>query len=109
MNAILTVVLGAVDVESLEETEELNEILADVAALKKLATAYIYPEIKVTTCDPCAFRRNYFKRPLVVEVESTKEAKEHGQVLTDASTLKKLDTDCMRPEIKVTNIHLNTF
>ena len=57
---------SAIDQESIEEAEERAQVLADAAALKKLATDYAHPEIGVTTVDGAAFGRNYFSRPSAV-------------------------------------------
>jgi len=99
---------SAVEVESMEEGEERNQILADAVALKKLATAYMHPEVNVSEVHPCAFGRNYFNMPSVVEMEFKEDA-EDSQILIDAAALKKLATDYMHPEIKVRTSDPCTF
>jgi hypothetical protein len=56
---------AAIKQESVEEADERAQVLADAAALKKLAVYYAHPEIGVVTTDPTVFGRNYFTRPSV--------------------------------------------
>merc|ERR1711935_1159910 len=53
---------SAPETESCDEAEERAQILADAAALKKLALDYLHPELPVVTSDPTACGRNYFDR-----------------------------------------------
>ena len=53
---------SAPEQESVEEAEERAAVLADAAALKKLAVMYAHPEAPVTTSAEC-YGRNYFSRP----------------------------------------------
>lgn len=47
---------------SSDEAEELTRVMEDIVSLKKMAIAYMHPEIGVVTEDPAAFGRNYFSR-----------------------------------------------
>jgi len=87
--------------ESVEEAEERAAVLADAAALKKLAVMYAHPEAPVTTSAEC-YGRNYFSRPSAPEQESVEEAEERAAVLADATALKKLAVMYAHPEAPVT-------
>jgi len=110
---------SAPETESCDEAEERAQILADAAALKKLAVDYLHPELPVVTSDPTACGRNYFDRAsadghddMVVEdlhqwydpptevptLFSYIMAKEQAQVLADAAALKRLAVDYLHPE-----------
>jgi len=54
---------SAPEQETFEEAEYRHQVLADAAALKKLAIDYAHPEIGVVTTDPTAMARCYFDRP----------------------------------------------
>eukprot|EP01083_Nonionella_stella_P082458 227587_1 len=56
-----------------EEADYRSQVLADAAALKKLAVDYGHPEKEVKT-DPAVFGRNYFNRASAGETESFEEA-----------------------------------
>merc|ERR1712157_702237 len=60
---------SAVEQETCEDAEERAQILADAAALKKLAVDYAHPELKVSAT-ATAFGRNYFSRASAVEQET---------------------------------------
>ena len=92
---------SAPEQESLEEAEERRMVLADAAALKKLAIDYMHPELGVVTTDPSATARCYFDRASAPEQESVEEAEERRMVLADAAALKKLAIDYMHPELGV--------
>ncbi|GFH55158.1 hypothetical protein CTEN210_11634 [Chaetoceros tenuissimus] len=94
---------SAPEQESTEEAEERARILADAAALKKLAVDYMHPELPVTTSDPTVFGRNYFNRASAPEQESLEEAEERARILADAKQLKELAIDYMHPELPVVN------
>jgi hypothetical protein len=92
---------SASEVESIKDTQTRAQILADAAALKKLAVDYIHPELPVKTTDCTATARCYFDRATAPEVESADEAETRAQILADAMTLKKLAVDYMHPELPV--------
>jgi hypothetical protein len=92
---------SAPEQESLEEAEERRMVLADAAALKKLAIDYMHPELGVVTTDPSATARCYFDRASAPEQESLEEADYRQMVLADAAALKKLAVDYMHPELGV--------
>jgi len=52
--------LSAVEEECKADAEERAQILADAAALKRLAVDYAHPEYGVSTTDATVFGRNYF-------------------------------------------------
>jgi hypothetical protein len=92
---------SAPEQESLEEADYRQMVLADAAALKKLAVDYMHPELGVVTTDPSATARCYFDRASAPEQESVEEAEERRMVLADAAALKKLAIDYMHPELGV--------
>ena len=92
---------SAPEQESIENVEERHMVLADAAALKRLAVDYMHPEIGVVTSDITATARCYFDRPSAIERESVEEAEEHRMVLADAAALKRLAVDYMHPEMGV--------
>ncbi|CAB9511958.1 expressed unknown protein [Seminavis robusta] len=85
-------------VEDMEEVQERARVLADAAALKKLAVDYAHPELPVTATDATVFGRNYFSRPGAPEGESLEEAEERARVMADAAALKKSASDFAHPE-----------
>ncbi|KAL7449509.1 hypothetical protein ACHAWC_002842, partial [Mediolabrus comicus] len=56
-----------------EDDDERAEVLAEAAALKKLAVDYMHPEVGVTSVDGAAFGRNYFNRASAPETEDDDE------------------------------------
>ncbi len=92
---------SAPEQESLEEVDYRQQVLEDVAALKKLAVDYAHPEVAVVSCDATATARCYFDRPSAPEQEGEEEAEYRRQVLADAAALKKLAVDYAHPEIGV--------
>jgi predicted ATPase len=87
---------SAVETEDdIEEKCELKHVLADAAALKKLAGDYMHPERPVVCEDVTASARCFFGRPSAIEVE---EEDERALVLAEAAALKKLAGDYMHPE-----------
>ena len=88
---------SACEQTSNEEEEEFARILADVNALKKMATDYLQPELPVVM-DPTAFGRNYFTRFSAKDQEDYDAAEEQGRILEDAKALKKLAVDYLHPE-----------
>jgi len=94
---------SAPETEEDDLADERAEILAEAAALKKLATDYMHPEVGITATDVTLFGRNWFNRPSAPELESAKEAGEQAFVLSEALALKKSATNYMRPEVGVTS------
>jgi hypothetical protein len=86
---------------SVEEVEARAEILADMAVLKKLAMAYMHPELPANVTDPSATARCYFDRPSAPTVESVEEAEVRSEILADMAALKKAAADYMHAEIPV--------
>jgi len=94
---------SAPDVESFEEANERARVLAEAAALKKLAVDYMHPEMGVTMTDGACFARNYFNRYSAPETEEDEYADERAEILAEAAALKKLAVDYMHPENGVTS------
>jgi len=69
---------SVVQQETVEYSEERRMILADAAALKELAVAYLHPEIRVKTSNGTATARCYFDRPSAMQQESMEYAEESG-------------------------------
>jgi len=92
-----------------EEEAERAQVLADAQQLKQLAVDYLHPEIKVTVTDPSALGRNYFSRPSAPEWTTEEDEAERAQILADAQQLKKLATDYLHPEVKVTTTDPTAF
>jgi len=92
---------SAPDTEEDELADERAEILAEAAALKKLAIDYMHPEVGVTATDGAAFGRNYFNRPSAPETEDMEDAEERVLVLAEAAALQKSAVDFMHPEVGV--------
>merc|ERR1712157_393210 len=61
--------MSAEDEEDVEYAEERAKVLAEAAALKKLAVDYAHPERSVVTSDATICARNYFKRASVTSDE----------------------------------------
>ena len=83
---------------SVEEAEEMHNIMEDVKALKKLAVDYLHPERPVVTTDPAATARCFFDRPSAPERVSVEEAEERALILEEAKALKQLAVDYLHPE-----------
>eukprot|EP01083_Nonionella_stella_P304160 1055703_1 len=94
---------SAPEQESLEEADYRHQVLADAAALKKLAIDYAHPEVGVESSDPTATARCYFDRASAPVQESLEETEYRRQVLEDAAALKQLAVDYAHPEIGVVN------
>jgi hypothetical protein len=91
---------SALETEDVEFANERAAVLAEMAALKKLAVDYMHPEIGVTsTCGGASFGRNYFYRYSAPETEDFEVAEERTRVLAEAAALEKLAIDYMHPEI----------
>jgi hypothetical protein len=95
---------SAPETEDDELADERAEVLAEAAALKKLAVDYMHPEVGVTSVDGAAFGRNYFNRASAPETEDDELADERAEVLAEAAALKKLAVDYMHPEVGVTSV-----
>merc|ERR1719223_1891960 len=80
---------SAPDAISEEEAEERALILAEAAAMKKLAVDYMHPELGVESTDSTSFGRNYFNRPSAPDAISEEEAEERAQILAEAAAMKK--------------------
>jgi hypothetical protein len=80
-----------------EDPEECSHVLADAAALKKLAVDYLHPEKPVET-DAFARGRNYFSRLSAEGYDNSDLASDMDRSLEDASQLKKLAVDYLHPE-----------
>ena len=100
---------SAPEVESVEEANERARVLAEAAALKKLAVDYMHPEIGVTSTDGTCFGRNYFNRPSAPETEEDEFADERAEILAEAAALKKLAIDYMHPEVGVKTTDSTVF
>jgi xylose isomerase len=100
---------SAPETEDDELADERAEILAEAAALKKSAVAYMHPEVGVTSTDGAAFGRNYFNRPSAPETEDDEFADERAEILAEAAALKQLAVDYMHPEIGVTATDATLF
>ena len=94
---------SAPETEDVEFANERVAVLAEMAALKKLAIDYMHPEAGVKTSDATLFGRNYFNRPSAPETEDVAFANERAAVLAEMAALKKLAVDYMHPEIGVTS------
>eukprot|EP00986_Skeletonema_menzelii_P018737 scaffold26692_cov134-Skeletonema_menzelii.AAC.1 len=95
---------SAPEVEDVELADERAAVIAEAAALKKLAVDYMHPEVGVTSVDGACFGRNYFNRASAPEVEDIELADERAAVLAEAAALKKLAVDYMHPEVGVTSV-----
>jgi len=100
---------SAIEQEDINDAEERVQILADAAALKKLAIDYAHPEVNVSSTSPTAFGRNYFSRPSAIEQEDINDAEERAQILVDAAAFKKLAIDYAHPEVNVSSTSPTAF
>uniref|UniRef100_A0A7S4MST3 Uncharacterized protein n=1 Tax=Odontella aurita TaxID=265563 RepID=A0A7S4MST3_9STRA len=92
---------GRPSAEPYEEEEvdaDRDDVLEDMAHLKKLAADYLHPEKSVEVDDAAAFGRNYFNRAGAPETEEEEVDAERDEVLEDIAELKKLASDSLRPE-----------
>ena len=85
---------------STDEEEERAQVLQDAAALKKLATDYMQPELPVKS-DGYVSGRNYFDRPSAEPYEDDSEAEECELVLQEMQQLKQFATHYLHPELPV--------
>jgi len=97
---------SAVQTDSSEDADELEQILADMKAMKKLAVDYLHPELPVVTTDPFACGRNYFTRASAesydsIETESALDEDERHEILEDLRWMKTLADGFMHPEVSV--------
>jgi hypothetical protein len=98
---------SAPETEEDEYADERAEILEEAAALKKLASDYMHPEVGVSVEDSTLFGRNYFNRPSAPEADE--DANERALVLAEAAALKKAATSYMHPEVGVTSTDGTAF
>ncbi|CAJ1964514.1 unnamed protein product [Cylindrotheca closterium] len=91
---------SAEEQEEEEMMDEREDVLEDVAALKKLAMDYLQPERPVVV-DALASSRNYFDRASAEPTLDYEEAEEQARILADAAALKQLAVDYMHPELPV--------
>ena len=92
---------SAFEQESVEESEERAQILADSAALKERAIMYAHPELPVVTSDATSTARCYFDRASAFEQESVEESEERAQILADSAALKERAIMYAHPELPV--------
>ena len=81
---------SAPETEEFEVAEERARVLAEAAALKKVAMEHMHPEVGVTSTEGACFGRNYFNRYSAPEVEDEEVADERAEILEDAAALKRL-------------------
>merc|ERR1719216_831688 len=97
----------------MEDSKERAQILADAAALKKLATDYLHPEIRVTTSDSCAYGRNYFTRASapdedVLEPPTSRERTE--SIFSDPlADMDEVALDDMRSKLNNLDLSVQNF
>ena len=92
---------SAPETEEFEGAEERARVLAEAAALKKLAVDYLHPEVGVKAADATLFGRNYYNRYSAPETEEFEVAEERARVLAEAAALKKSAVDYLHPEVGV--------
>ncbi|KAL3908970.1 MAG: hypothetical protein SGILL_008276, partial [Bacillariaceae sp.] len=83
--------------DTAEEDLDRDQVLADAAALKKVAEWYHCPE-KSLEVDAIACARSFFSRP---SAPTNEEEEAHEQVLAEAAELKKVAGWYMHPETPV--------
>jgi hypothetical protein len=83
---------------SREEAEERAQILADAAALKRVAVDYLHPELPVVTTDSAACGRNFFTRASAPEYDTPELAEARSMITKDLEELKKAAADYLHPE-----------
>lgn len=87
--------------ESFEEAEERTRILADSAALKKLAVDYLHPEKGVASS--VAVGRDFFSRHSAPEYDDEDLTENREAILADARKLKEVASWYHHPETKVSS------
>jgi hypothetical protein len=92
---------SAPEQETFEEAEERNAILQDAQALKKLATDYAHPELKVKNTDYLSCARCYFDRASAPDQETREEADERALILQDVENLRRAEREYLHPELGV--------
>jgi len=100
---------SALDIDDEDDAEERSQVLAETAALKKLAVDYMHPEIDLKTTDHALFGRNYFNRASAPDTEDEDDSEDRILALAEAAGLMKLAVDYMHPEICVKTIDANIF
>eukprot|EP00588_Corethron_pennatum_P007628 CAMPEP_0194298106 /NCGR_PEP_ID=MMETSP0169-20130528/59978_1 /TAXON_ID=218684 /ORGANISM="Corethron pennatum, Strain L29A3" /LENGTH=728 /DNA_ID=CAMNT_0039048053 /DNA_START=39 /DNA_END=2225 /DNA_ORIENTATION=+ len=93
--------------EDIENDEiECASILAEAAALKKVAVDYHHPEVTIQSVDPSCFGRNYFNRRADPDV---RDSVEQELILAENSALKKFATDYHCPEAGIESVEPTCF
>merc|ERR1711957_1014280 len=83
-----------------------EQVLADAAALKKLAVDYHQPEVGVESVDSTCFGKNYFNS---LDVDESNDDNECKAVLAEVSTLKRIAADYHHPEVGVESVDSTCF
>lgn len=86
---------SAPETEDQDHADERDQVLAEMAQLKKVAGWYMHPEEPVVCEDPTFFGRSYFER---ASAPLDEEEEERQQVLAEAAELKKVAEWYMHPE-----------
>jgi len=81
---------SAPETEDKELADERAHVVAEAAALKKMAVDYLHPEVGVTSTDGACFGRNYFVRYSAPETEDDEFEEERAEIMEEAAALKKL-------------------
>lgn len=89
---------SAAEVESIEEVDEKEQILAEVAALKKIAVNYMHPERPVEVSDDTACARCFFSRASAPEYDDEEEDEERETIMEELAALKKYADFYQHPE-----------
>ena len=92
---------SAPEKETIEEMEERNDIMKDVALLKMHAKFYLHPELPVERTDPARCARCYFDRPSAPARETYEEKEEYSTIMEDLASLKMYAKFYMHPELPV--------
>jgi hypothetical protein len=88
-----------------EDTDERDQILAEVQELKKVAGWYANPHEPVKS-DGFATARNFFTR-LSAEQSTDENEEERDNIIADGKELKKLAVDYLHPEKPVASSSVN--
>merc|ERR1711957_699779 len=83
-----------------------EQVLADAAALKKLAIDYHQPEVGVESVDSTCFGRNYFNS---LDVDESIDDNERKTIFDEAAALKRLVADYHHPEVGVESVDSTCF
>lgn len=85
---------------------ERDEVLEEVAELKRFAANFSHPEAKIEV-DAAAFGRNYFNRASAPQHDNFEEAEDRAAALADTSRLQSLAKDYAHPEAGVETTDVN--